>query len=230
MKWLARLLGKTEFEDAGHLPALTNERPEMQKAEPARKDAPTLQQQIETLAKCGIRLRPGITAELLLKSREGSWADQDFRKNPYLETVLDFGDEPEWLNWQRVSDDLWHFDTECIEDHGDYVRITERIRDLTRGELPLLNIADFVDAENQESCWLEFDLDGERIHWDLKIEDDWVDPDIFGRFLALMAKRKCTRKLTVLDLQGQDMLIGCATPQELNMLRNLTGLRFQWLK
>jgi hypothetical protein len=45
------------------------------------------------------------------------------------------------------SDDIWHFDVECIEDHNDYVRIAQRFVDLAGSHLSLEDINDYVDVE-----------------------------------------------------------------------------------
>lgn len=140
------------------------------------------------------------------------------------------GGEIEEHPWgRRFSDNIWHFDTECIEDHGAYIAITKRMRDLAGGDLPLQNIRDYVDVE-QGIAWLEFELDGERIHWDMKMDNDWVDVTIFGRFVALMSKRKTKRRFTYFDLKGQDCLIGCCFPAQFTALRKKTGLDFEWLR
>ena len=157
-----------------------------------------------------------------------SFSREDFEKKPFLRAVVALGGERERDNFDRFSDDIWHFDTECIEDNGDYIRIAERMRDLARGELPLANIADCVDVE-KEQAWLEFDLDGRRIHWDLKFDNDSCDPKIFDQLAKLLAAPKAARKLTYLDLGGQDFMVGCATPQELAALKARTGLAWKWM-
>ena len=126
------------------------------------------------------------------------------------------------------QDSIWHFDTECIEDHGAYIAIAERMRNLADGDLPLQNITNYVDVED-ETAWLEFVLDAKKYHWDLQVEDDWVDTEIFGKFIELLANRSSNKKYTYLDLRGQDCLIGCCTSEELAKLRKVTELDIEWL-
>jgi hypothetical protein len=64
----------------------------------------------------------------------------------------------------------------------------------------------------------------------LEVDDDWVDPLVFCRFVDLLAERQADRRYTYLDLGGQDCLIGCCTDEQLKSLRKLTGLQFKWLK
>ncbi len=94
--------------------------------------------------------------------------------------------------------------------------------------MPLRNIKDYVDVQ-EEITWVEFELDGQQYHWNLKVEDDWVDTDTFGMFIKLLEKRCSNKKYTYFDLGGQDLMIGCCMPEQLEKLRKTTGLDFVWL-
>jgi hypothetical protein len=194
-----------------------------------KRRAPTLEEQLRVLEQCGIRCRPGITPEQLLAGR----AAARFEADPFRLAVVALGAElgdfaPDGVDLECCSDDVWHFDTECIEDHGDYARIAARMSALAQGDLPLRSILDHVDLE-EEVAWLEFELEGERFHWEMEVSDDWVDPTLFTRFAHLMEQRDTTRRFSYLDLEGQDCIIGCCTPEQLAALRKETGLRWQWL-
>ena len=132
-----------------------------------------LVEQLHALAECGIRLSPDVTPELLAKrfSPEGSEKDSS-----RLLCVLgeEINVDPE--NDKRsgyFSDDIWHFDTECIEGDGSYAAIAERMSILAKGDLPLRNVEDDIDLE-EGVAWLSFTLDGQRHKWPLKVDDDWV--------------------------------------------------------
>ena len=90
------------------------------------------------------------------------------------------------------------------------------------------NIQDYVDVE-EEIAWLEFELGGKHYHWDLKVEDDWVDDDVFEVFTRLLTERGSNKKYTYFDLGRQDLMIGCCTPEQLEKLREVTILNFVWL-
>lgn len=190
-----------------------------------RKSKPTFEEQLENLAGCGIKLRPQFSPDILFEE----WGREEFEKEPYEMVLAALGGEREV--GEPLSNDIWHFDTECIEDHGDYARVAQRMRDLANGDLPLENIKDYIDiVEDDEGiAWLEFELDGEKYHWNLKVEDDWVDTDIFGMFIELLEKRGSKKRYTYFDLRGQDCLIGCCTPEQLEKLRENTELDFVWL-
>src|SRR5262245_25311287 len=136
-----------------------------------------IEDRLAALRECGIALNPGRTVdEMLTSSDRGA-----FENNPFLLLIRvggGVGAEP----WgRRFCGSLWHFDTECIEDHGAYATIAEQMSRLAGNELPLAQIADFVDIE-QGQAWLSFALDGSAVKWEAKVNDDWVDPTILSRF------------------------------------------------
>lgn len=194
----------------------------------------TLEDQLEVLGDCGISLLPGVTIDHLLIS----WSRESYEETPFELALVGCGapiEQPPWNKWK--SNNVWHFDTECIEGDGSYVAIAERMRDLSQGELPLTDIEDHIDEPLddleerwQGRAWLAFKLDDERIRWELEVDNDWVDPRVFTKFAELMQTRRCSRRFTYLDLGGgQDCIIGCCTPEQFRMLREKTGLNFQWL-
>jgi hypothetical protein len=184
-----------------------------------------LEEQLETLASCGIHLKPEFSVETLLES----FPREKYETSPYAGLVIRMGGELERKPWTSLSDNVWHLDTECIEGPGSYARIAERFRDLAQGELPIENIRDRVDLANGDA-WLEFELNGETIHWGARVDKDWIDPEIISNFCELLTAQHRTRRYTFFDLKGQDCLIGCATEEELRKLRKVAGLKFTWLE
>lgn len=183
-----------------------------------------LEEQMATLAQCGIRLRPEFPVEVLLES----FPREKYETSRYIGTLIRMGGELEREPFAPLSNNIWHLDTECIENRGDYAWIAERMRDLAQGELPITNICDQVDIENGDA-WLEFELKGETIHWGARVKDYWIDPAILSNFCALLEQQNGARRFTYFDLKGQDCLIGCATENELRKMRRETGLKFTWL-
>lgn len=184
----------------------------------------SLEQQIDGLAACGIRLLPEIGSKPL----QDSFDRENYEKEPYVLLLTVMGGELDVEPFTYASDDIWHFDTECIEDHNAYVRIAQRFVDLAGSALPLQEISDYVEIEEGQA-WLSFKLDGEEYKWTAVVEDDWIDPKIMSRFAELLVQRHCGKGFTYCDLGGQDCLIGCSTPEQLEKLRSLTGLNFVWL-
>jgi hypothetical protein len=181
--------------------------------------------QLADLAACGISLRADRTMDELLMS----FSRESYETSPTSLIVM-LGSEVEAEPWGRpFSDDVWHFDTECVEDHGAYADIARRLRTLAGDALPLENIEDYVDLE-EGVAWLELTLDGKTYHWDAKVDDDWVDPAILSKLAELLVDRNQGVRFTYLDLGGQDCILGAATPEQLDCLRSKCGLGFVWLE
>lgn len=177
---------------------------------------------LEQLASAGVGVRPGISQDDLLYSLGGSM------ESPveWVQLLCVLGSEVERGDFQRISDDIWHFDAECIEDHGAYIAVVSRFVILTKGVLPIASIRDHVDVEADEA-WVEFTLDGKAIHWDLKVSDDWVDPELYSRLQQLVAPRGAGKRFFIAGL-GQDSLICFGEDRKRQALSKLSGLEFKW--
>ncbi len=180
----------------------------------------TLEQKLEVLAGCGLKLSdPFTTKDLLI-----SWKREDFEKPGFDLVLVGLGMTEEKEPWRHHCANLWHFDTECIEDHGSYKRIVERMVEMAHGALPLENIRDHVDVEKAEA-WVSFTFRNEEIKIECTVEDDWVDPAIFAKFVELLATSSPDKVFIYYDLGGQDCIIGCVTRDELKQL-NHQGIGF----
>lgn len=185
--------------------------------------ARTLEAKLADLEKCGLRLSSSFTVKDLLES----WPRQEFEKEGYELTLVGLGMTEEREPWRNHCINLWHFDTECIEDHGSYKAIAERMAEMTQGSLKLEEISDFVDVE-AEKAWLSFKFKGDPVRIDLKVQDDWVDTRVFDKFVELLRRADQSKVYIYYDLRGQDCLLGCVTRTELECLRQ-RGLKFEEL-
>lgn len=185
----------------------------------------TVAEGLAALEQHGISKRPDVPLDDILFSTGGSAEDS----TDYVSLLCTLGGECERGDGHLMSDDIWHFDTECIYEEGDYVSIVERLQRMSKGALALSAFVDHVDTEASEA-WLEFDFQGTRIHWDLKVNDDWVDESVFTRFVRLFASAPSEARFIYGDLGGQDCLIGFATEAQRRALSTLTGIKFEWLR
>ena len=189
-----------------------------------RRQRVSVEEQLENLSACGVALAPGMSKDVLF----AMYDPEEYVSEPYLLLLTALGGEAEGEPYGFISSDIWHFDTECIEDHGDYARIAMRMEELAAGDLPLEAIEDYVDVE-EGKAWLAFRLDGRDYRWELEVEDDWVDTRVFAVCDTLLRRRRTGRRFTYLDLGGQDCLIGCGTAEQLEKLRAVTEQNFRWL-
>jgi hypothetical protein len=186
--------------------------------------SPRLEAQLDLLLAHGIHLGPETTRDDVLDDVVAEWSAEAFADDPFRKLMIALG-SPD----ARHARNLWHFDTECIEDHGAYAAIAERFAELAEGDLPLTDVEDSVDLEEGQAS-LSFTLDGQRIEWECAVDDDWVDATVLSRFAALLAQRKTGRRFTYLDLEGQDFIVGCLTDSQRASLSAATGLTIEWLE
>jgi hypothetical protein len=183
--------------------------------------ARTLEEKLAVLAECSLKLCEPFTVEDLLTS----WDREEFEESGYSMTLVGLGMTEEQPPWRNHCINLWHFDTECIEDHGAYCTIANRMVEMAQGSLPLTNIQDHVDIENKQ-IWLSFSFRDETIKINCEVKDDWVDPLIFGHFVKLLGQSDPSKLYIYYDLGGQDCIIGCVTKEELRKL-NANGIKFE---
>ncbi|MBZ0187794.1 MAG: hypothetical protein K8F91_16225, partial [Candidatus Obscuribacterales bacterium] len=160
-----------------------------------RSNAPIpLETQLAELESCGIKPNPGVSLDDILLS----FSRYDYENKPYELLLTALGSQMKREPHPFMSDDIWHLDAECIEDHGSYKIILERIVKLTGGYLPLTHIEDFVDIE-AEKAWMSFRLADKEYKWDARIDNDWLDEKILSKLVDLMKQNSCEKRLTHLD-------------------------------
>ena len=180
----------------------------------------TLEQKLEVLASCGLRLAEPFTRDDLLKC----WSRADYEKPGYDLVLTGLGMTEEQEPRRSHCVNLWHFDAECIEDHGDYKKIVTRMVEMAKGSLPIENVQDYVDVEKKEA-WLSLSFRGKDIKIQCEVQDDWVDPAVLSRFVELLAQSNSSRIYVCYELGGQNCLIGCVTKEQLKQL-NGKGITF----
>lgn len=176
----------------------------------------TIEQKLQALAECGLKLKEPFGVPDLV----ASWGREALDKPGFDLALVCLGMEHEGAPWTPHCDVLWHFDTECIEDDGSYARIAERMALMAQGSLSLSEIEDHVDVEGGEA-WLQFKCGGESIRITCEVQDDWVDPNVFGHFVDLLAKCDPNKLFIYYDFGAQDCIIGCITREQYRKLRAL---------
>jgi hypothetical protein len=176
----------------------------------------TMEDKLRALAECGFRLRD----QSAISDFVEGWGREALDKPGFDLALVCLGMTREGPPWDPRCDNLWHFDTECIEDEGSYVHIAKRMVEMAQGSLPLSDVSDHVSIEERRA-WLRFTFNGEPVHIECSVDDDWVDTSIFAHFVDLLAKCDPNKLFIYYDLGGQDCIIGCATRKEFMMLKML---------
>ena len=183
----------------------------------------TLEQKLEILARCGLRLAPPFTVEDLLTSY-----NRTVYEKPGFDAVLvGLCTTEEKPLWRNRCINGWHFDAEAIEDHGDYAKIAERLKAMAQGSLPIEHIRDHVDIESRQA-WLAFQFNGKEIRIDCRVDDDWVDAAVFSHFVRMLANSDQSKIFLYYDLRGQDCILACVTKAQFADLK-AAGIDFQAL-
>jgi hypothetical protein len=187
----------------------------------------TFEQQLATFKNLGFTLNEGVNASLdIIQHLE---KNKEFEVQPYHLMYQQLGSTIARKPFTPISDKAWKFDLEAIEDHGDYVKIMSNRSRISNGELFFENLNDFVDIEN-EKAWVSFTCRGDSYKWDLIVDDDWTDDDLFDKVQELAEKYHTKRRYTFFNTGGQDFVLGYATALELEAMRKVTGLDIVWLK
>jgi hypothetical protein len=185
----------------------------------------TVEMMLAELATAGISLRAGVGVAQVLAEHPRTAIEKSGLE--LLAAVI--GDEQfdpkTFAVLEPLSDDVWHFDAEAIEDHGSYNRIVENCCRLARGDLKFETIRDYVDVEN-EVAWVEVTNDGRTRRIDLKVNNDWVDGTIFDKLQEWLGETGSGRRFAYHSL-GQDLLLICKYPEQIRAINGATGLRFR---
>jgi hypothetical protein len=185
----------------------------------------TVETMLADLDQVGIALRPGVSVEQLL----ADGGRTEIEKSGFELLLAMMGNEQfdpkTFAVLEPLTDDVWHFDTEAIEDHGAYVRIVECCRRLAGGDLKFDGVGDYVDVE-EKTAWVEVSRDGRSERVDLKVDNDWVDANIFAKLQDWLEQSGSRRCFAAQGL-GQDLLLICKQPEQIKAINRATGLRFK---
>lgn len=184
----------------------------------------SFERQLETFNKLGFELNPGTSI-----SDIDRWGNKkEFEDQPYVMLYITLGQTIEREAWTPLTDRVWDFDTEAIEDHGAYIEIRKNLERISRGEVKFENLKDYVDVE-KEIAWVSFTFHGKNYKWDLKVDDDWADPMLFSKVADLVRTNNTKGRYTYFDTGGQDAVIGFEIPEGKAAIVKATGLKIEWL-
>lgn len=188
-------------------------------------DALSFEIQMHTLHELGITLNEGIDQQELMRWEGGKAA---FENEPWSLLYITLGQETEKRPWRPLSDQCWNFDPEAIEDHGAYVSIMRNISRITGGDLVFEDLKDYVDID-EGKAWVSFRIGEDQYHWDLKVDNDWADGDLFDRVQALAKKYQLKKYFTFYHTGGQDFVLGYHDDDEVRKINNRTRLGLERL-
>ena len=180
-----------------------------------------LDEQLAQLAEAGVTPGDGVVREDLLSFE----TEEELEKAPYQGIIEVLGIDLEREPYTPICHRLWMCDYERIEDHGSYADILTRLELMTDGALGLTEIRDHVDI-GEESAWVEFTCDGERIRWDPEVNDDWMDPVVIVNYDRLLkAKGKTLRLYSNHEDFGQSALFAAFSAEDFRKFDALSKVK-----
>lgn len=170
-------------------------------------------EQIARLAGNGVRLRPGITAADVLALPERATLESA----GYRATLCALGAERRDADGHAyfLSDDVWFFDSACINGPGDYAHVVSRLAAMLPDEFPARDADDSVLLGDWRAS-VSFEIGETRHHWTQRVMDVWLDETLLMRvnqFIDELGGAKAgARHLWQIPLESQHRLIVAATP------------------
>lgn len=185
-----------------------------------------LEQQLSVLKSLELVLNPAVTVEDLCAFQEL----RSLESSPYQGLVEVMGIDLEREPYLPMCDRLWMCDYERVEDHGAYREVVERLEVMTASRLKLRNISDFVDVE-EGYAWVEFDYQGERVHWDFVVDDDWLDPAVLVSYDRLLKNASSPLRIYSNHTDyGQSALLAAFTPEAKRRFDKLTKISLRLIE
>ena len=126
------------------------------------------------------------------------------------------------------SDCCWHFETRSIVTTGSYVNILLHLRRISKGDLNFEDCRDYCNEKEDGKAWVAFRFAGEEIKWDLKVNEDYVDGELFNKIQDLCKKYHKKGRLTFYP-EGQAFVMSYLTADEFRHIRRVTGLKLELL-
>ena len=179
-----------------------------------------LEDQLAHLAEIGITQNPGTLEKdlFMLGTKE------ELERNPYKTLAEVLGMEIEREPWTPISDRLWMCDFERIEDHGAYKDVVLRLESMTESALSLSGVRDYVDIE-EGTAWVEFRHGDRTVRWDLKVDNDWLDPQVLVQYDDLLEGSGAGVRLYAnFSDYGQVAFLAAFTPDQLKRFTKLTSI------
>lgn len=185
-----------------------------------KKSPKTLEDKIAALAEVGVVVNLERTIEEMLESN----GREEYEREGFDSLLFTLANEVEtgFGAGAYYTNQLYSFDTECIEDHGDYARIAMRFAEMFRNEFEITAIADKVDLD-AEIAELSFECGEKKYRMELMVDNDWLDVNVFELFIQVADDMNSKRKIGVTDPDGQDIRLSVMTPGQMNAFNKMTG-------
>ena len=154
------------------------------------------------------------------------WGRERVEAAPYDLLLFSLGGEHEVDGkWIPLSDDIYCFDTECVESDNAYEVCLKRLSVISKGMLDMANISSKI---NHEACAanVSFAYRNKVYDWEPVYDDDWFDCGIIYRINSLIKESGSNRFFYTMSAD-QHLCIVFASEVMISELNKLTQIPFK---
>lgn len=180
----------------------------------------SIEDQLTNLGRVGITLKRNIEIRDIL-----DFKIRDYEERPYIHLLMSMGrerDSVEFNSYIYPTNDVWCFDRECIEDHGDYVQVLKRIAIMVEPAICVTYIQDYVDIDAGE-VWIAFKENGTNFRFSLSTQGDWLSLEVFTIFSELLAESGSSKRFFYADT-GNEILVVLIERDQYHQLNKLLNI------
>jgi hypothetical protein len=200
--------------------------------------------QLDNLRTCGIELNSGVTVEDLLTAfadkDAGDEARTEIEASPYEQIIDALGFEKdsvvrdeagrESFTSTPLSNKLWYWDSESVDDPKAYADAVERLDFISGHVLGLTDFTGDVDFEQESFAYVEFTYKDERVRWNFDVDDDWMSYAVFVNLDALLEKSGSGLRLYGnFENYGQCAVLAAFRDEEYERFRQLSKVTLKRL-
>jgi hypothetical protein len=180
----------------------------------------TLEEKMLELNRIGLQLNAGRSLKEIL----GSGDREEFETEGFDTLLFTLANEVETGQGagESYTNQLYSFDTECIEDTGDYALVAMRIAEMFRDQFVITAVTDNIDWDSERAV-LSFECQGKVYSKKVALDGDWFDPQVLELFIRVSTDMKSERKLGIGITDDQTLFLCVMTPKQMKMFNNLTG-------
>lgn len=156
----------------------------------------------------------------------GEWGRGALETDPYNLLLRSLGGERELEDggWEPLSDDIYYFDTECVEGNDIYADVFGRLAVIAKGGFEISSVSSKV-SHRHESASVLFTLDEKEYAWQLNYDDDWFDLEVIGKINSLL-KSKGSSKFFYVSRPDQSVKVVFDTDEIIKKLNGLVTTPF----
>jgi len=182
----------------------------------------SIEEQLRVLAELGIKPKADGFVDFICYD----WGRDAVESDPYnlLLHSLSAGRIINDDEWEDNSDDVYGFDTECVEDGGVYAEKLEALSAFSKGAFEISNAAGTVDHDNRKSS-VSFDFNQKTYNWKMRYNYDWFDVSLIDK-INLLLREAGSSKFFFTTEPDQDVIVLFTTEKIAEEVNKLVDLPF----